>query len=150
MAYKLNASGLQELQTQMEQMGMNTPGAMKRAVYAGAKEVADAVRRSVQGAASEPTGVLAQSLAISKLKADGRTVSTTIGFSDYDPAHKSDKFPKGVPNSLKAAVLESGRSDQPGRKKTHFFSRAMSASRDAALQSMENEFLSSLTKDLGE
>lgn len=137
MAYRLRVDALQDLQRQLEKAGMETPGAMKRAVYAGAKEVADAVRQSVQNAVSdEATGDLAQSLSISKMKADGRTVSTTIGFSGYDR--------KGVPNPTKAAVLESGRSDQPGRKKTHFFSRAMSASRDAALQSMENEFLTSL------
>lgn len=143
MAYRLRTDALQELQKMLEQAGTNTPGAMKRAVYAGAKEVADAVRSSVQSAVSaEATGDLAQSLAVSRMKADGSNVSTSIGFSGYDR--------KGVPNPTKAAVLESGRSDQPGRKKTHFFSRAVRASKEAALQSMENEFLESLTRDIGE
>lgn len=142
MAYRLRTESLQELQKQLEKAGASTPGAMKRAVYSGAKEVADAVKRSVQSAVSEEaTGDLAKSLTVSRMKADGNTVSTSIGFSGYDR--------KGVPNPTKAAVLESGRSGQPGRKKTHFFSRAVAASRDAALKSMENEFLTSIS-DIGE
>ena len=144
MAYRLQTNALDELFEKLNKAAVSTQGAMKRAVYAGAEVTADAVRKNLQTALKGgSSGELARSLTIDEMDADGNMVATKIHFAGYDPETK-------VPNATKAAVLESGRSDQSGRRKTEFFSSAIASKRAEALKKMEDEFLSSLDKKIGE
>lgn len=124
--------GFDDLGLKIEEYGKRVTPLMKRAVYAGAGEIADNVRKNLNAAVSdEATGQLAGGLKIWKIQAKNGEVFTSVGFAGYDD--------KGQPLPTIAAVLESGRSDQPGRKKTHFFSRAVSAARASALEAMAQE-----------
>lgn len=143
MAYKVDAGGLEELQEYLEKVSAKTPGAMKRAVYSGAKLETNSIRNlMMEKLSKKATGELARSLYISEIVYDGFSAAALIGFTGYDAE-------TGVPNQLKAAVLESGVSGQ-NRKKTHFFSQGFYRAKGQALDSMGKEFISSITKDTGE
>lgn len=132
MGVKVYTKGLDDLGLKIEEYGKRVTPLMKRAVYAGAGQIADNVRKNLESAVSdEATGQLARGIHVQKIKAKNGEVYTSVGFAGYDD--------KGEPLPTIAAVLESGRSDQPGRKKTHFFSRAVSAARDSALEAMAQE-----------
>lgn len=97
-----------------------------KAIYQAADIVADEVRARLNGVIKGPsTGALAASLGVAKLQetADGWNVK--IGFDGYDS--------KGVPNVLKARVLESGSSKQ---QKRPFMRPAVNATRKAAVEKM--------------
>ena len=96
----------------------------KKAVYAGAKIVADAINSNLHGVLSgKSTGALASSFGIASIKKDGEGWNTRIGFDGYDS--------KGVPNALKARVLESGTSRM---KKRPFVGPAVRATKGAAIK----------------
>ena len=144
MAYRLQTKALDELFEKLNKGAVSTQGAMKRAVYSGAEVTADAIRKSLQNALQGgSSGELAKSLTIDTMDADGNMVMTRIHFAGTDAETK-------VPNATKAAVLESGRSDQSGRRKTEFFSSTISSTRAEALKKMEDEFLASLDRKIGE
>lgn len=115
----------------------------KQALWEGANIVANQVRANLEAVVKDGTGDLARSLYVAKMNNRGETtVETNIGFIGYDR--------NGVPNPLKANVLESGRSDQPGRKKTKFFSRAVNATREKAKEAIAaklNEYFSKVVGD---
>lgn len=79
-------------------------------LYDGAEVIADRIKQNIP----KDTGDLAKSLFIAKFERWLNRVDTVIGFAGYDS--------KGVPNPMKAAVLESGSSH--GHPATHFFSKA--------------------------
>ena len=102
-------------------------GIIKYAVYPGAAVVADAVRAAIESQASD-SGDLASSLSLSVMRNDDGYINTKLTFAGYDR--------KGVPNAIKAAVLESGTSNKshPAR---HIISRAARAAEAAAEAAME-------------
>lgn len=131
MSYRVKFSGFDDLEKKLERVADKSVNICKGMVFTGAGTVADAVRSSLAAAVSdEATGELAKSLDIATIKVAG-TVYTKVHFTGYDS--------KGVPNAIKAAVLESGRSDQPNRKKTHFFSKATRGSKNQAIQDMQDK-----------
>ena len=135
MGVKVYTKGLEDLEIEISEYGKRVTPLMKRAVYAGAGAIADNVRANLNAAVSDKaTGELADCININRIGAKDGNVYTSVGFDgyinngyDYSPA------------PLAAAVLESGRSDQPGRKKTHFFSKALRAARVTALEAMRKE-----------
>lgn len=95
---------------------------MKPTLYEGAKVYADSLRK-----AAEQHGHLADYLNLSKMKeSDGWF--TTLSFVGYDE--------NGVPAAIKAAVLESGTSDQT-HKATHFIRNAIKAADPKAQAAMD-------------
>lgn len=144
MAYKLYTKGLDEMyETLAKIKPQKVTGLMKRAIYDSAGLTADNVRGMLNSHVSdEATGDLARGININKMSAKNGNVYTSVGFDGYDR--------NGQPLPVIAAVLESGRSDQPGRRKTHFFSKAVRASRGPALNAAEETFLQGLEKELGE
>ena len=97
-----------------------------RAIYEAADIVADEVRTRLNGVIKGPSsGDLVASLGIAKLQTTADGYNVKIGFSGYDS--------KGVPNVLKARVLESGSSKQ---KKRPFMRPAVAATQKAAVQKM--------------
>ena len=139
MSVKVYKKGFDELALQLEGYGKRVTPLMKRAVYASAGVVADNVRSSLNANVSdEATGDLARGININRIGAKDGNVYTSVGFDGYDR--------KGQPLPVIAAVLESGRKDQPGRRKTHFFSKAVRTARTAALAAAADEIQEGLSK----
>lgn len=105
-------------------------GIASAALYEGAGVVADAIR----AATPQDSGDLADSIGIAEFDIDVDKVSTAIGFSGYDE--------KGVPNIVKARVLEHGRVDASGRTvaKHPFIKNAVRKAKQKALNAMQRRF----------
>lgn len=145
MGAKIYVKGFDELEYALSETGKRVTPLMKQAVYASAGVVADNVRASLNAAVSdEATGELANCININKIGAKDGNVYTSVGFDGY---LRNDKR---APAPIVAAVLESGRSDQPGRKKTHFFSRAVRRAQSAAIAAASKKIYEVLQKELGE
>lgn len=120
-------SGIDAYREQLQRLEQNSEEILKRAVYDGAAIVADEVRQRLHAVLSpDATGQLESSLGISKIQNDQGYVNARIGFDGYDS--------KGVPNQLKANVLESGSTRQPKRP---FMRPAVNAARRPAEAKME-------------
>ncbi len=120
-------SGLDDYIKSLERIGpKGSVGVLKYAVFEGAKIAADALREEIEMNHSA-SGDLARSLTLTKMRNESGYINTSISFAGYDH--------KGVPNALKAAVLESGRSD---RKGTHFISKTLKSVRPAVEEAMSN------------
>lgn len=159
MGYKLNYRDLDRLDRYLEVLSERSVGIAKQMVYVGAGEVADAVRASLNSVLSdEATGRLADSLDITMMTEATDEVYNHLTFAGYDED-------SGVPYPVIAAVLESGRSDQPfpppsprnkyghllkGRRATHFYSRAVRASKLRAEGKMKQKFEEILNKSMKE
>ncbi len=111
----------------------------KKAIYAAAGIVTDRIRAELNWTIggnenSKSTGDLEDSLGIAKIDLDKTgNWNTKIGFDGYDR--------KGVPNQLKARVLESGTSTI---KKRPFVRRAVNATKDNA----QNEMAKVIDKEI--
>lgn len=120
-------SGIDAYMEQLQRLEQNSEEILKRAVYDGAAIVADEVRQRLHAVLSpDATGQLESSLGISKIQNDRGYVNARIGFDGYDS--------KGVPNQLKANVLESGSTRQPKRP---FMRPAVNAARRPAEEKMK-------------
>ncbi|MDO9491426.1 HK97-gp10 family putative phage morphogenesis protein [Acetobacterium sp.] len=99
---------LSRLETDLEMIA-------KKAIYAGAKVVADAMKTNLKGVLSdEATGELVEAMGITPIKLMGGQWTAKIGFDGYDA--------NGVAYQLIARVLESGTSK---RKKKPFMRKTM-------------------------
>ena len=122
---KFKFTGIEKYVDSLEKIGgKNAEGILKYAVYPGAKIVADAIREEIR-VNHHKSGDLEKSLSLATMRNDDGYINTKISFAGYDE--------KGVPNALKAAVLESGRSGENG---THFISRTVRAVTDKAVSEM--------------
>lgn len=106
------------------------PEIAKEVVWAGAQPVADEIRkgleRNLQGSKNS-NGDLLDSLGIAPPDIDREgNANTHIGFHGYDR--------KGVANTLKARIMESGSSKQ---KKKPFIRPAVNRSKNKAIKAME-------------
>lgn len=120
-------SGIDAYMERLQRLEQDSEEILKRAVYDGAAIVADEVRQRLHAVLSpDATGQLESSLGISKIQNDQGYVNARIGFDGYDS--------KGVPNQLKANVLESGSTRQPKRP---FMRPAVNAARRPAEAKME-------------
>ena len=117
----------------LNKLGAKSTDIIKVAVYEGAGVVADEIKKNIP----VDTGELKRSMGLSKITTEKGYTYTRIRFNGYDESRKSDAFPKGVPNAIKAASLESGNSR--GQKATHFISHAVKRSKEAAIKAMEKK-----------
>ena len=103
---------------------------MKKAIYAGAAVVTDKIRENLEAnltGSSQSTGALADSLGITPITEDRTGFwNAKVGFDGYDE--------KGVPNQLKARVMESGSSTV---QKRPFVRPAVNATKKAAVEAMQ-------------
>lgn len=133
MSYKVDFKDLEKIEKLMDTYANKSTAIAKQMVYVGAGDIADAVRKSLNSVlSSEATGELANRLHTTAIKVNGSVVGNSVRFDGYDS--------KGVPLPLIAAVLESGRSDQPNRKATHFYSNAVKSARGKAQSDMSAKF----------
>mgnify|MGYP001343034027 CR=1 FL=1 len=129
----------------------------KKAIYEAADMMTDKIRHNLEANLNdpeyvgkkgnvmfknlynEPSGDLAASLGIAKMKRDkDGNWSTKIGFDGYDS--------KGVPNQLKARVMESGSSVI---KKRPFVRPAVNATKKKAVEAMKKVIDSETDKIMG-
>lgn len=124
---KFKFTGIEEYTDSLRKIGAkNAKAVIRYAVYPGAKVVADAIHDEI-ASNHHRYGDLEESLTLSKMRDDDGFINTKVTFTGYDR--------KGVPNAIKAAVLESGRSD--GRQDgTHFISRTVRAVSEKAISEM--------------
>ncbi|MBD5169244.1 MAG: hypothetical protein HDT20_03870 [Oscillibacter sp.] len=114
----------------LEALGDKSEETSVKAIQAGAGIVADQVRKNLEtnlAGSEESTGALAASLGITPVSIDrDGMINAKIGFDGYDE--------KGVPNQLKARVMESGSSKV---KKRPFIRPAVNATKKAAEEAMQ-------------
>lgn len=117
--------GLKEYEEKIMELGKRGQGLFKYAAYDAAGMVCDAIKANCP----KDEGALRDSVKISHYRDKNGYVYARITWDGYDS--------KGVPNAIKAAVLTSGRSDQPGRKKNPFIRRAVKSVEAQAIASMQ-------------
>lgn len=100
----------------------------KKAIYEGAKIVADEIRNNLEGILSEEaTGELLDSFGITPIETDDQgNWNAKIGFDGYDS--------NGIANQLKARALESGTSK--GQKKKPFVRPAINKTKKSVIAKM--------------
>lgn len=154
MAKMTVGAGMDKYIQQLTNLEFKSPGIAGKAVYEGAKIVADAIKQEIESLPVEESrhhseddktnGVTnAQKdglrfsndgggTGIAKMRADGSFYNVKIGFHGYNSV-KTEKYPGGQPNAMIARSVESGTSF---RKKNPFVSRAVRKSKDAAERKM--------------
>lgn len=134
---KFSVKGIEEYALKLSKLGDKADEVTKKAVYAGAKVIADEIHKNLTETLSgESTGDLESSFGITPISQDKKgNWNCKIGFDGYDKA--------GVPNQLKARVLESGSSRQ---KKRPFVRPAVRAKKNEALKEMGAVIDSELSK----
>ena len=118
----------------LSQLSVKSEEVAKKAIYAGAEIVADKIKSNLTGVlSSEATGDLMRSLGITPIDKDKNgNWNAHVGFDGYS-GEATTNYPKGVPNQLKARVLESGSSKQ---KKRAFVRPAISSTKSAVIKKM--------------
>lgn len=130
---KMTIRGVDDLALQISKLGKMSEEISKNVVMAGAQPVADAIRQELQknlAGSKYSTGDLEKSLGITPPGVDSQgNVNTKVGFDGYDR--------DGVPNQLKARVMESGSSKQ---KKKPFVRSAVNKSKKKAIEEMQKKY----------
>ena len=136
---RMTIKGTDELAIQISRLETMSTEIAKDVVMAGAQPVADEIRKglekNLQGS-KYSTGDLLDSLGIAPPDVDRNgNVNTKVGFDGYDR--------KGVPNIVKARVMESGSSKQ---KKRPFVRPAVNRSKQKAIEEMQKKLDEELKK----
>lgn len=156
MPTSINFTEMEKLAESMAKVPKKVVPIMKHTVYEGAGVLKAAVLKSLNEKMlghGDPrnTKHLADDLITDKIDSTADSASTNLHFADYDTVI-TNSHPKGKPQPLKAAVLESGRAEYyrteksgrvvrvPPVKATHFYSMALSANRSNVKSTMEKEF----------
>lgn len=150
---KVEMRGMDAYLSELRKLGENTTPVCKAAVYAGAKVVADEMKRATQALdrvtdaeamaayhERRPTKIsvsqkigLVKSLGIAPITDKYGVVSTKIGLDGYNDV-KTERWPNGQPNALIARSCESGSS---AMLKQPFVRPAIQRKKDAALEAMK-------------
>lgn len=148
--------GMDEYLSKLGNLEMTAPLAIGRAVYDGAKVVADAVKQNIEalpvddsphservtGPKSIQKEGLKHGFGISRSEYTNGYKHVKLGFSGYNKL-KSKKYPNGQPNAMIARTFEGGNSFT---KKTPFVSPAVRSSRDRAEAAMEHTIDAEINK----
>lgn len=136
MAKKNEVYGFDEWIHYLDTIGSQALVIAEKAVYEGTKIVADQVRANLKGALSgKSSGDLERALGVTPIENQGGVVNARVGFDGYDS--------RGVPNQLKANVLEYGSSKQRARP---FVNPAVRKTRRAARKKMSEVFDDEINK----
>ena len=142
-------SGIDEYIAELQRLGKFTPGMVGKAIYDGAKIVADEVRNNIKklpvrdrqykngnyadkGLTESQKKGLLDGFGISRLQEDGSYKQVKLGFDGYNDT-TTKKFPNGQPNAMIARTIESGSSYH---QKTPFIAPAVRATKDKAEAAM--------------
>jgi HK97 gp10 family phage protein len=142
MALKITLKTTSDFQIGLDRLAGKSDEIAKKAVYVGAGIMADQVRVNLRknlSGSKLSQGDLLDSLGISKPKVDqDGSINSKVGFDGYDR--------NGVPNTLKARVMESGSSKQ---KKKPFIRPAISQARNKAKEAMAKVIDTEIEKIMG-
>ena len=134
---RMTVRGLDTFVARIDRLHTNSNATAKRAVHAGAKVVADKIRKNLTGVTVIPKWQkkdLLDSFGISPVDVDEKgATNTKIGFDGYG-SRPTKKYPKGLPNQLLARAIESGTSF---RKKQPFVRPAVDAAKKQAINETE-------------
>lgn len=142
-------SGIDNYLNKLENLDLTAPEAIGKAIYQGAKIVADAIERNIEalpvddsrhseqlkgirsiqkeGLKGRPKGK-GGGFGISPSRNDNGYINVKLGFDGYNKL-KTKKYPQGQPNAMIARTFESGNSFT---KKIPFVAPAVRATKDAA------------------
>lgn len=124
-----------EYALKLSRLGNQSEEVAKKAVYVGAKIVADEIKKRIP----EDTGDLSDSFGITPIERDkSDNWNAKLGFDGYDS--------KGVPNQLKARAIESGTSQMPKRP---FVRPAVNATKKKAVEAMKKAIGEGTQKIMG-
>lgn len=149
---RLKVTGLTDYTRKLEQLGTveNTDRVVKRAIYDGAKVVADALKAEIDtipvvpknaggspnhpidGAEADQIEGLRNGLGVAAMRSNNGGWDTKVSFSGYN-SHTTEAYPSGQPNAMIAASIEGGASF---RKKNPFVTRAVRKARAQAEAAM--------------
>lgn len=138
-----------EYALKLSRLATNSDEIAKKAIYAGAKVVADKIKLNLEalpeerfrhlkgadifvGLPKQQKEDLIESFGITPIKRDENGWNAKIGFDGYGN-YPTKKYPRGVPNQLLARAIESGSSV---RKKMPFVRPAVNATKNKALAEM--------------
>ena len=141
--------GLDEYLGQLNELKEHATGLIKRAVYDGAAQVANAVAAEIQnlpevdgyqypwkvpisGVTREQKAGLLEGLGLAKMEDSSGFINTHVGFDGYNSV-ESKQYPNGQPNAMLARSINSGSST---RRKIPFMSRALKNAKDKAQSAM--------------
>ena len=147
----LKFSGLDAYIAELEKLTIKSREYCGKAIYEGAGEVADAIKREIQAlpvgsgwgkkdekistiTSTQKAGLM-DGFGIAKLRQEGSSQNVRAGFAGYN-GQKTTKYPNGQPNSVIARSVCSGTSF---RQKNDFVGRAARASRKRAEEAMRKE-----------
>ena len=145
-------TGLDDYLTQIQNLEFTAPKALAYAVYAGAKVVADEIRKDLEALPTEEKfynpktallpaekqGLL-DGLGISAQKNENGYVNSKIGEDGYND-DVTEKYPRGHPNAMIARALEHGTSFMPRNPVfTRATKRAKAAAEEAMAQEIDNQ-----------
>lgn len=114
-------NGLTKYLEQLGNLSDRADGMAGRAIYEGAKIVADQIRANIEGLPvqektrgglrRDPTQVekdgLLAGLGVAKKQDDGGFINVKIGMDGYN-AHVTERYPKGHPNAMIARAINAG------------------------------------------
>ena len=121
---KIEFPGVEDYVKQLKQLGADIDGIIKYACYDAAGMVADAVKANTP----VDSGDLRSSIALTPYRNDNGFINTKLMFDGYDS--------RGVPNAIKARVLESGNSTH---RKHPFVRPAVNRVKNSAVRSIEDQ-----------
>ena len=144
--------GLEDYITELKKLEDVSDEMIERAVYEGAKIVADEIRtgindlnvshkhgteeEKVDGITNTQKQGLLDGFGISVMQNDQGYVNVKLGFDGYNGA-KTKKYPNGQPNAMIARSVVSGTSF---RKKNDFISKAVYKNRKKAEEQLQKQF----------
>ena len=159
MAKMTIGKGMDEYLAKLGNLEFAAPGLVGRAIFEGAKVVADLVRAEIEALPTaeskrvapprDPTQVekdgLLDGLGVAKKKNDSGYINVKIGMDGYN-TDKTKKYPRGKPNAMIARSIESGSTVM---KRNAFISRAVNKTKknaEAAMQKVIEEGIEKFVK----
>lgn len=154
-------NGLEEYEMMLSRLGKNTEKIAGEAIYAGAKIVADEIRKGIQGlpvitgygtqsdplpggvTAAQKKGLL-DGLGITPMAEKAGFYNVKIGFDGYNRT-KTEKYPQGQPNQLVARGAESGTS---WKQKSPFIRPAVTRVKPQAEKAMADVVDAAIQKNI--
>jgi hypothetical protein len=141
--------GLDDYLADLQKMEQLTDAMCGRAIYQGAKIVADEVRENIKkipeakkskknefltrGVTEAQRNGLLEGFGIAKKQTSDGFIHVKIGFDGYNET-KTEKYPNGQPNSMIARTIESGNS---WHQKTPFIAPSCRSAKDRAEGAMQ-------------
>lgn len=149
---KLKFKGLEEYERQLLKLKDVSRECIGRAIYEGAKEIADEVKSEIEnipvdnrivkdgqmlyGISELQKAGLRDGFGVARMQNDGGFYNVKLGFAGYN-AVKTKTFPNGQPNSMIARSVNSGTSF---RQRYPFVDNAVNRKKDACEQKMVETF----------